>query len=426
MRILSRLLYALGYVEKRASMSDPRFWMAEQLTGGMTRAGVYVSPDRAMTISAVYACVRVIAESVAQLPLILYKRTPSGKKPAPEHPKYILMHDRPNAEQTPFEFREMFTGHAALRGNAYGGKEYTSDGLIEAVIPMNPARMEVKREKSGEIVYIYTDDTGKQAQYTADQIWHFKGLSNDGITGLSPVQLFRESLGLTKSAEEYAAQYFGNNATPGSILKHPGQLKTTAKENLKQSLDAYAADRRHKTLVLEEGMEWQTIGLSNKDSQFLESRSFQIEEICRMWNVPAILIHHPDKAATYASAEQFALNFVKYCILPWCKRFEQSANRALLTGKEQEKYFYEFKLDSLLRGDTQSRYTAYASARQWGWMCVDDIRALENLEPLPDGKGQIFLQPSNMVEAGEEPEPIASDNNPQDKQPAKGENNKNE
>jgi len=385
----------LTLFEKRTSnrLDNSRFWINELV--GDLKAGVYISPDKALNLTAVYACVRIIAESIAQLPIILYERQNENKKAASENPKYTLLHDKPNNEQTPFEFKEMFVGHAALRGNSFAGIEYTTTGDIANLIPLNPAKMEVKRE-NGIIIYIYTDELGKQIKYPADRIWHFKGLSRDGIVGLSPISLFRESLGLTKAAEDYAAQYFGNNAVPGAVLKHPQTLKESARKNLKESLAEYASSRRHETLVLEEGMSWEQIGISNKDSQFLESRNFQIEEICRMFNVPSILIHHPDKASTYASAEQFALNFVKYCILPWCKRFEQSANRALLTESEQEKYFYEFKLDSLLRGDTKSRYDAYAVGRQWGWLSANDIRRFENLDEIDNGD-EYITNPQNIT-----------------------------
>jgi HK97 family phage portal protein len=403
MSILSRIKFLFEKRDQSVSLNDPRFW--QDIPSESLKSGVSLSPEKAITLSAVYACVRVIAESIAQLPCILYQRTPDGKVAMPENPKYKLLHDRPNEEQTAFEFKEMFVGHTVLRGNAFAGLEFTSGGQIANIIPLNPSRMIVRRE-NGILIYRYTDDLGRMFVFPRERIWHLRGLSNDGIVGISPISVFKESLGLTRAAEDYAAQYFGNNAVPGNIVKHPGPLKPAARENLKTSLQEYAAAKRHMTLVLEEGMDWQAIGVTNKDSQFLESRNFQIDEICRMFNVPAILIHHQsrDTTPTYASAEQFALNFVKYTLLSICKRFEQSANRSLLTEQEQSQYFYEFKLDSLLRADIKTRYEAYSIGRQWGWLSPNDICRLENLDLIPKEKGgdNYITEPKNIT-GGQQP-----------------------
>jgi HK97 family phage portal protein len=198
-------------------------------------------------------------------------------------------------------------------------------------------------------------------------------------------------------AEEFGAQYFSNAAVVSGLLKHPGQLKGDAYNRLKSSMNDFASSKRHQTMVLEEGMEWQAIGLSNKDSQFLEARAFQVADIARFFNIPLILLHQADKASTYASAEQFSLNFVKYCLLPWCRRWEHSGNNSLLTEWDRKKgYFVEFNVDGLLRGDINTRYTSYATGRQWGWLSANDIRSLENMNPI-EGGDEYITMPQNIA-----------------------------
>jgi len=415
MGILSRLR---EFFETRGSISDPNMWMVPYYNS-TSKAGVTVTPDTALNSATVYACVRILAETMASLPLVIYRRTADGgKKPFDTHPLYDLLHNLPNELQTSFEFREMLQGHLCLRGNAYAYKELDGNGNVISITPLNAARMNVIKELDGRIWYEYIDDLGKSFRYPPDFIWHIRGLSSDGLRGLSPITLARETIGLAIASEQYGAQFFGNSATPGSILEHPGQLKQAARDNLRRSIDDFATSKRWKTMILEEGMKWHSVGMNNNDAQFLETRTFEVKEIARWFNVPLVMLGESDKTSTFASAEQFFLSFATHTIRPWCVRWEQSINRCLFTPKERKKYFAEFKIDALLRGDLSSRYTAYATARQWGWLSVNDIRGLENLNPVENG--DIFLQPMNMIEAGEKPDE-KEEENPINGQPAKEE-----
>jgi HK97 family phage portal protein len=399
----------------KRGVSDPWHWIVSRaVLNNKSSAGVNVSADNALNVSVVYACVKRLSETLASLPLMLYERVGDGKQPAVNHPLYSVLHESPNDYMTSFELRELIVTHINLRGNAFCVKSMNNRGIIESLIPLNPANMSVSRS-NGLLVYEYTYEDGRTETFAPDRIWHLKnlpisclqnGAPPEGILGVSPISLARESIGLSLAADEYGSRYFANNATVGMNLSFPGKLSENAKKFLKESLAEYAkSENRFKSIITEEGGKIDPLSITNEDSQFLESRQFQIEEIARIFGVPPVLIGHPTNTMTYASAEQLFLSFATFTIAPWCKRLEQSMNKYLLSDAEQKRYFFEHVMAGLLRGDTASRFQAYSVARQWGWMNVDEIRALENMNPLPDEKGQVYLQPMNMTEAGAEPPP---------------------
>lgn len=355
--------------------------------GGRSNSGVAVTPENALTSSAVYACVRVLSETMASLPLMVYKRLPDGgKEPALDHHLYPILHDSPNTHQTSFEYREMGMGHLSLRGNAYSLKEVNGARRIVSLIPLSPANMKLER-KNGDVIYIYTWGDGRIQSFPSNQIWHLKGLSDDGLVGLSPVTLAREAIGLSLATEEHGARLFSNGAQPGGTLEHPGKLTEDAAKRLKVSWQAAHSGgaNAHKVAVLEEGLSWKAIGMSNEDSQFLQTRDFQVQDIARIFRVPGIMIGHPDKTSTFASAEQFFLSFAKFTVVPWARRIEQSANMHLLSKKDQKTHFVEFNLNGLLRGDTKARFESYAIGRQNEWLSANDVRKFENMNPIEGG-----------------------------------------
>lgn len=387
----------------RARVDDERFWTEFFGKFGSTSAsGKVVTPDTALQISTVFACIKVLSETVASLPLNVYKRIEAGgKELATEHPLFPILHDIPNEIQNSYELREMMTGHINLRGNAYALKEVNQLGRIMNLWPLNPVRMEVEVNKEGrELEYKYTTESGQQIAYPAKRIWHVRGFSTDGLVGLSPITLAANAIGLAISSEDHGSKFFANDATPTGILSTPGKMSEDAGKKLKESWqEAQSNENKMKTALLHGGLEWKQIGISNQDSQFLETRQFQIEEIARIYRVPSLMINHPDKTNTYASAEQFFLGFVVHVVVPWVKRYEQSINKQLLTDKDRaDGFFAEFNVAGLLRGDVKSRNESYAIGRQWGYLSVNDIRRLENLNPVENG--DIYLQPLNMVEAG--------------------------
>ncbi len=273
-------------------------------------------------------------------------------------------------------------------------------GKIEGILPLNPARVEIRAD-NGTLFYDYLNEDGKGATFSPDDVWHIRnfpisnsisGSAPEGIIGLSPIAAARQSVGLHLASEKYQAKIFSNAARPSGALKFPvgKTLKEDALKRLKESVAAATSgDNAHGLLILEDGLDWQQMGISNADAQFLELRNFQIADIARIFRVPVVLIGGAgqyDKTATYASAEQFFISFAIYTIRPWCVRIEQSANKYLLTEEDRQAgYFIEHNISGLLRGDTQARYAAYSIARQGAWMSANEIRALENMNPILGG-----------------------------------------
>lgn len=389
---MGKLIDFISNIAEKRSVSSYNHWISRLTSSLQSQSGKLVTPETALYTSAVFACIRVISETVASLPLMIYRpATGGGKEVFAAHPLYTILHDSPNPYQTHFEFFEMETSHVALRGNAFSVIVRDQKDRIKGFVPLDPNRITVEvggTFDSPDIIYRYTPQiTGKQETYKASEIWHIKGMSSDGIIGLSPLEMARESIGLAQGAEMHGATYFRNGAQASLVATTPGKLTEDSRKRLTDGLQAaISGENRFKVLLLEQGLDAKSIGMSNADSQFLETRQFQVEEIARIFRVPSILIGHSNNQSTYASAEQFMLSFVTYCLRPWVSRIEQSINKNLLTEEDRQSgIFAEFKLDGLLRGDTQSRYTAYASALQNMWMTRNEVRALENLNPSPDG-----------------------------------------
>lgn len=391
------------------SGADDR-WYYPQI-GLETNAGAKVDESTALNIPAVWACIRIIAESIGSLPLHLYTRQGRGKTKATNHPLYLLLHDRPNPEMGAMSFRETLMSHVLSWGNAYAEKEMDQIGRVKALWPIGPDRVRPMRNDNGEIFYkVRPDNSGIEVDIPRDQMLHIPGLSYNGLVGYSPIAKMREAIGLALATEEFGARFFGAGTHPGLIVSHPGKLGDQAHKNLRESLaTTYSGlGKAHRLLLLEEAMKVEKIGINPEEAQFLVTRRFQLAEIARIYRVPMHMLADVEKGASYASIEQMSLDFVIHTLRPWMVRFEQAYNNQLfLTDLERRRYFWEHLADGLLRGDIASRYEAYTKGRNWGWLSADDIRELENMNPLPDGKGEIYLQPVNMVEAGSPPPPPA-------------------
>lgn len=369
--------------------------------GGGVASGQSVDELRAMQTSAVYACVRVLAETIASLPCYLYKREKEMQVPAREHPLFEVLHDMPNYEMSSFTFREVMMTSLLLYGNAYARIIKDKAGHVKELWYMKPQNMQVERDTTTKrIKYTYSDDKDNRTYvYKPEQVFHVVGLSYDGIKGLSPIDQAREAVGLALATEEYGARFFGNGARPGGVLEHPGVVKDP--EKLRESWNkVYQGTRNsNKVAVLEEGMRYHEIGLSPEASQFLETRKYQLNEICRIFRVPPHLVGDLERS-TFSNIEHQSIEFVMYTIRPWLVRWEQAIYKSLLNEQERQLYFAKFKVEGLLRGDYSTRMSGYATARQNGWMSVNEIRALEEMNPIPDDKGgNDYLINGNMVPA---------------------------
>ena len=372
--------------------------------GGST-AGKNVSETSAMQMTAVYACVRILSEAVAGLPLHLYRYGEKGtKEKATDHPLYHLLHDEPNPEMTSFIFRETLMTHLLLWGNAYAQIIRNGKGEILALYPLMPNRMKVDRDKAGEIVYEYTrssDDartsSGSVVLLKAKDVLHIPGLGFDGLVGYSPIAMARNAIGLAMATEEYGAKFFANGATPGGVLEHPGVLKDPARVRESWNSVYQGSGNSHRIAVLEEGMKYTPIGIAPNEAQFLETRKFQINEIARIFRVPPHMVGDLEKSS-FSNIEQQSLEFVKYTLDPWVIRWEQSIHRALLTKDEKNTMFVKFNVDGLLRGDYASRMNGYAVGIQNGFMSPNDVRELENMDRIPEELGgDRYLCNGNMT-----------------------------
>ena len=383
---------------KQPSETRSDYWQDQMVTlGGGSNAGISVTPVSALTSSAVFACVRILAETIASLPLIVYSRTAKGRDRATNFYLYPLLHDNPNEYMTSFELRETLQGHLSLWGNAFSQLDYDAAGRIVSIFPLRPDRMMSIQYDNGRKYYHYQLPNGQFIWLPDEKIWHLKAFG-DGIWGYSPVELLRNAIGLNMALEKFGSKFFGNGARPGGVLEHPGTLGENAQKSLRASWNEMHAglDNAHKVAILEEGMKWHDIGIPPEDAQFLETRKFQLNEISRIYRIPPHMIADLEKA-TFSNIEQQDLEFVKYTMFPWLTRWEQSIHTNLLLERERKKYYVEFLVDGLLRGDNASRSNFYATAKQWGWMSTNEIREKENMNPVEGG--DVYLVPMNMMAA---------------------------
>ncbi|RYC98823.1 phage portal protein [Facklamia hominis] len=365
---------------------------------GNSSAGKNVNERSAMQMTAVYACVRILAESVAGLPLHLYLTNENGnKEKAKNHPLYFILHDEPNSEMTSFILRETLMTHLLLWGNAYAQIIRNGKGEVISIYPLMPNKMRVARDKqTKEIIYEYFHEDGK-VQLSSFDVLHIPGLGFDGLIGYSPIAMAKNAIGMAMATEEYGAKFFANGAQPGGVLEHPGIIKDPERVRNSWSQSFGGSSNSNKIAVLEEGMKYTPISISPEQAQFLETRKFQINEIARIFRVPPHMVGDLEKSS-FSNIEQQSLEFVKYTLDPWVLRWEQALNRSLIPNKDKKKYFIKFNVDGLLRGDYESRMNGYATARQNGWMSANDIRTLENLDLISkeDG-GNLYLVNGNML-----------------------------
>jgi len=373
---------------------------------GNTSSGKAVNERTAMQTTAVYACVRILAEAIAGLPLHIYRhQSDGGKERAGDHPLYYLLHDEPNPEMTSFVFRETLMSHLLLWGNAYAQVVRNGRGQVVALYPLLPSKMEVSRGPRGQLLYTYyrdADESGvhPDSGYTVlqrEEVLHLPGLGFDGLLGYSPIAMAKHAIGMALATEEYGAKFFANGANPGGVLEHPGVIKDI--QRVKDSWNsAYQGSMNsHRVAVLEEGMKFQPIGIPPEQAQFLETRKFQINEIARVFRVPPHMVGDLEKSS-FSNIEQQSLEFVKYTLNPWVVRWEQALKQSLLLPSEKQALFIKFNLDGLLRGDYQSRMQGYAIGRQNGWLSTNDIRELEDLNRVPTAEGgDLYLVNGNML-----------------------------
>lgn len=370
------------------------------MLSGLSSAGITVTEDSSLENMAVFACVRIISQALASLPLIIYERRGRERVRAVDHPLYAINQTIANEEMTAFELRESRLAHCLLWGNSYAEIEYDDNFNVVGLWPLPPDRVGIERERdTGKLRYTIWSDTKGGVVLPDYRVQHLRYTMIRGAVGISPIRMAMNAIGLSQATEEFGSKYFRNGSRPSIILKHPGRMSDDAFKRLRSSFENSwsGLSNAHRINILEEGITPEAIGIPNEEAQFLQTRRFQLAEIARLYAVPLNMLAENEGTSTYASAEQDRMNFDQYTLLPWVKRDEQALMRDLLTPKERTKYYIEYLIDGLTRADVETRYGAYMTGKQGGWLSTNEIRARENLNPVAGG--DTFMEPLNMAPA---------------------------
>ncbi|MBE5528878.1 phage portal protein [Laribacter hongkongensis] len=389
-------LKSLWPFSRKNAVADGNADLVRHVFGGaVSKTGLAVSPATVMQVSAAYACIRNISEDMAKLPLHLYKRLPRGKERASAHPLYALLNTAPNDWQTSFEFVEMLTAHMLLRGNGYARIVRGVGGKVLELLPLHPDRMTVKQLDDLSLSYQYRTARGGTVPLDPADVFHLRGLSLDGVVGVSPLTYARESFGLALAAEEHGARQFSGRAGGPGVFKAPGKLSDKAYDRLTQSYAEKGGLENSTTpLILEEGLDWVSLGLKLADLQFIETRKFQVEEIARFYRMPLHKIGMLDKA-TFSNIEHQSQEYVSDTLLPWARRWEQAIGRDMLSGPERRDHYAAFLFNNLLRGDSKSRSEFYRGLFNTGALSPNDILEMEDRDTFEGG--DMRFVPMNMV-----------------------------
>lgn len=372
-------------------------------SGNMSSAGVSVNVANAMQASAVYACVRVLAETVAHVPLVMYRRTDKGRVRAVEHPWYQPLHRQPNGWQTSFAWREQQTGNIALRGAGYS-RISLSKGR-RTLTPMHPDRTITHLHDDGSLSYDYTDTKGRQITLLQEEVLRIPFMVLDGVKPITPIEAQRETIGTALATMDYAGRFFRNDTRAAQWLEVPNGFKDkNAKDNFRKDWhEAQAGENRRKTPVLENGMKLHALGMTGSDAELLASRNASVTDIARIYRMPPHMIADLARS-TNNNVEQQAIDFVVHTMMPWFVRIESAMSMDLLTPAEQDEYYFRFMVDGLLRGDAKTRAEMYTKLFNIGALSQDEIREMEDRDPLPDKQGQKYYVPLNMVSLNGKPE----------------------
>lgn len=382
----------------RTPLSAPADWLFDGLGGRKSATGVSVTPENALEVSSIWAAVRMISSTIATLPLPVYRHTNEGKERDKSHPSYWLLHDRPNPEMSAYVWRETLMGHCLLYGNFYAEIERNERGEAVALWPLHPFNVRTERVGARKVYVVRVD--GQEVVLPSEDVLHVPGFSLDGHTGLVPVHMARESIGLSKATEAFGASFFGNGAAPSGILTSPAKLGKEGMDNLRESWTKLhgGLSNAQRVAILEQGLTWQPLGIPPEHAQFLETRKFSVSEIARLFLIPPSLLADLERS-TFHNHEQQAIQYVQHTIEPWTRRIEGELNYKLFSDRS---HFAEFVLEGLLRGDSAARAEFYTKMANLGVLSINEIREMENRNRVPDGDKRFI--PLNMQELGEEKE----------------------
>ena len=394
MGLIDRIAGGLGALSADSggtSTGTPDIGAFDRFGGSMAfapyAAGIRITPDTVKRVGAALACTSIIARNRAMMPKKAYADTDKGKRLAKECPEYSLLSSRPNDRQTSFEFFQMLQGHFELQGNAYAEKKMTRGGVTQKLLPMHPDRVKPEVLQNGRMRYKYSDPlTNTTRVLVQEEVFHLRNWSDDGYVGQSTITMGKDVFGVAIAAQDYSARFFQNDGKPGYYFEPTNNFKFKSKEDQEEFREnwrkSHTGPNRHKAAVLPIGLALKTLGVNPSDAQLLDARKFSRIEICSLFGVPPHLIGETEKAATYASVEQFNIMFATQCLLPRVVAWEQALQRDVL---EDDTFSLKFSMAALLRGDNASRTAAYAVAIQNGWLSQNDVRLLEDLNPIEGG-----------------------------------------
>ena len=405
MGILARFYHKIKSINFRTTARDPAQWLIDWVHGGnQSASGIMVNEDNALSYSPFWAGVRIIAGDIGSLPLITYRRNGDDKERAYNHKVYSLLNERPNEYVDAITFREVLQNHVLTYGNGYAEIQRDGGGRPYALWPLLPDKTFRKIAENDIPYYEIHTPAGKENKYLADyNVLHIKGLGFDGLTGYNVVAYHKESLGLGMATKKYGAGFFGNGANPGGVLEHPGTLGPEAAKRLRESWnDLHSGlDNAHRMAILEEGMKFSATGVTPEQAQALETQKFSVDDTARILNLPPHKLASLDRA-TFSNIEHQGLDYLTTTLHYWFRKWEQECNYKLFLPGERPRYFVRFLIESFLRGDIKTRYEAYSKGRQWGWLSINDVRRLEDMNSIGE-KGDDYLEPMNMKPAGEDP-----------------------
>jgi HK97 family phage portal protein len=407
MKIFSKIGSILsGFWSTKIRADNGTWFPMSAFGGGSNVAGVRVTEDTAMTLTAVYGCIKILSETVGALPLHVYRRTEDGgKERLTDHWLPRLLEVSPNDEQTPFEFWEFMEAWAAARGNSYAEIIWNNRSEVEQLIPIDNAFVKPERLTNGMIRYTVMDprNGGRERFIAEDDMFHLRGLSRDGFMGISPIAAAARSVGISIATEEFGAAFYENGGTVGNVYEHPNKMSPEAYNRFKKSIEENhnSPQKAHKAIILEEGAKQSHQSVTPEEAQFLATRKFGVSEVARLFKMPPHMLGDLERAL-FNNIEQMAIDFVTYTLTPWLVRIEDKITQKLLL--DDTEIFAEFQTAGLLRGDIKTRFQSYAKAIQFGWMNRNEVRKLENLNT-DDDELDKYLVPMNM-RTTDEPSPL--------------------
>lgn len=418
MGLLTRALGSLGFATRDSGLGNPSADLVAALisaesNGFISASGLTVTPENALRVSAVYRAIRIYVDDIGTLPFQVFKTGPNGERIRDAgDPRDWLLDEQPNPELVAPEYwGDYVLGHKLLWGNHYSFRELGGDGLTKALWPLRPDRTEPLRAPGGELVYRTQLDSGEERILLADEVVHYRDFMVKGLKAKSRISYARDSLGLGVAAEQYGSKFFTNDGRPGGVIEYPEEKKLTVDKvrELKAKWKAghQGLEKSHLLAILDGGAKWKDVGAPPQDAQFIETRKFGVRDVARWYGLaPYKLADLESGTVSYKSVEQQAIDHVVHSLRPVIVRLEKRTRASIfpLERDRREGRYARFNVMALLRGDIKTRFEAYAIGRSWGWLNADEIRGFEDEPPLPDGIGQIYLQPTTHVPAGTDAE----------------------